>query len=206
MSDFAPWSSGKPSLSGAFAPVFDERDDTDLTVEGEIPPSLRGVFMRNGPNPQFKPDDRYAYPFDGTGMIHGIYIENGRARYRNRWVLTKELLEERAAGHRIYNSTFNAAPHADLANTNIVYHAWRYLALYEGGVPYEVNRDIDTVGLFNYGGALPNVMSAHPKLDPATGELLSLAYDINTSGLTYLRADKTGRIDRVVPFQAPRPT
>ncbi|WP_158902540.1 carotenoid oxygenase family protein [Burkholderia sp. L27(2015)] len=205
MSDFAPWSSGNPSLSGAYAPVFDERDDTDLTVEGEIPPSLRGVFMRNGPNPQFEPDDRYAYPFDGTGMIHAIYIENGRARYRNRWVLTQELLKERAAGQRIYNSSFSAAPHADLANTNIVYHAGRYLALYEGGVPYEVNRDIDTVGLFNYDGALPNFMSAHPKLDPATGELLSLAYDLNTSGLTYLRADKTGRIDRVVPFQAPWP-
>jgi len=102
--------------------------------------------MRNGPNSQFKPDDRYAYPFDGTGMIHAIYIENGRARYRNRWVLTKEVLEERAAGHRIYNSSFSAPPHADL-NTNIVYHAGRYLALYEGGVPYELNRGIDTVGL-----------------------------------------------------------
>lgn len=139
-------------------------------------------------------------------MIHAIYLENGRARYRNRWVLTKEVLEERAAGHRIYNSSFGAPPHADLANTNIVYHAGRYLALYEAGVPYEVDRDLNTVGLFDYNGRLPTVMSAHPKLDPATGELLSVAYSSQTGALAYLRADKTGRLDRIVPFQAPWPT
>jgi carotenoid cleavage dioxygenase-like enzyme len=200
------WSSDSPFLSGAFAPVFDERDDTKLTVEGAIPDRLRGVFMRVGPNPQFKPDNHYAYPFDGTGMIHAIYIESGRARYRNRWVLTKEVLEERAAGHRIYNSNFNSPPHADLANTNIIRHGGRYLALYEAGVPYEVDHDLNTRGLFDYDGKLPTVMSAHPKLDPATGELLSIAYSSETGALAYLRADKTGRLDRIVPFQAPWPT
>jgi carotenoid cleavage dioxygenase len=201
-----PWTSENRSLVGAFVPVFDERDDADLTVEGDIPPVLRGAFMRNGPNPQFQPDDRYAYPFDGTGMIHAIYLENGRARCRNRWVLTKEVLEEQAAGHRIYNSTFSAPPYADLVNTNIIRHAGRYLALYEAGVPYEVDRDLNTVGLFNYDGKLPSVMSAHPKLDPVTGELLSIAYDASTGALAYLRADKAGHLDRIVPFQAPWPT
>jgi carotenoid cleavage dioxygenase-like enzyme len=74
-----PWTSNNPVLTGAFEPVFDERDDANLKVEGEIPRGLRGVFMRNGPNPQFKPDNHYAYPFDGTGMIHAIYIEWARA-------------------------------------------------------------------------------------------------------------------------------
>ena len=205
MSKIEPWRSENPFLSGAFVPVFDERDDTDLTVQGDIPRALLGVFMRNGPNPQFRPDDHYAYPFDGTGMIHALYLENGRARYRNRWVLTKEVRVERSAGHRIYNSTFSPPPHANLANTNIVYHAGRYLALYEAGVPYEVDRDINTVGSFNYNGRLPSVTSAHPKLDPVTGELLSIAYHADTGALAYLRADKTGQLDRTVPFQAPWP-
>jgi carotenoid cleavage dioxygenase-like enzyme len=199
------WSSTSPALSGAFAPVFDERDDADLKVQGEIPPGLRGVFMRNGPNPQFQPDEHYAYPFDGTGMIHAIYIENGRVRYRNRWVMTNEMRAERSAGHRIYNSSFSAPPHADLANTNIIHHAGRYLAIFEAGVPYEVDREINTVGLFDYGGKLPTVMSAHPKLDPHTGELLSLAYSARTGALVYLRADRAGQLDRIVPFQAPWP-
>lgn len=198
-----PWTSNNPVLTGAFEPVFDERDDADLKVEGEIPRGLRGVFMRNGPNPQFKPDDHYAYPFDGTGMIHAIYIENGRARYRNRWVMTAEMKQERTAGRRIFNSSFSAPPHADLANTNIIYHAGRYLALYEAGSPYEIDRDINTVQLFNYEGKLPSVMSAHPKLDPFTGELLSVAYDAKTGALAYLCADKEGRLNTIVPFQGP---
>ncbi|MET1028950.1 MAG: carotenoid oxygenase family protein, partial [Dongiaceae bacterium] len=164
MSQIDPWTSENPFLRGAFTPVFDERDDADLAVQGDIPRTLRGVFMRNGPNPQFPPDNHYAYPFDGTGMIHALYLENGQARYRNRWVLTREVLAERAARHRIYNSTFSPPPQADLANTNIVYHAGRYLALYEAGIPYELDRDIKTLGAFNYDGNLPSVMSAHPKL------------------------------------------
>jgi carotenoid cleavage dioxygenase len=201
--NMSAWSSDSPFLSRAFAPVFDERDDADLPVQGRIPEALLGVFMRNGPNPQFKPDERYAYPFDGTGMVHAVYLADGRARYRNRWVLTKELAEERAAGHRIYNSSFSPPPHANLANTNIVHHGGRFLALYEGGVPYEVDREINTVGRFDYEGKLPRVMSAHPKIDPVTGELLSVEYDLMQGGLVYTRADKTGQLDRIVPFDAP---
>jgi carotenoid cleavage dioxygenase-like enzyme len=73
------WSSDKPALSRAFAPVFDERDDVDLSVEGEIPKGMRGVFMRNGPNPSFGPDPDYAYPFDGTGIVQALYLRGARA-------------------------------------------------------------------------------------------------------------------------------
>jgi carotenoid cleavage dioxygenase-like enzyme len=197
------WSSGRAALSRAFAPVFDERDDVGLVVEGEIPKGLRGVFMRNGPNPRFEPDPRYAYPFDGTGMIHALHLEDGRASYRNRWVVTREFAEESVAGHRIYNSTFSPPPHADLANTNIVHHAGRYLALYEGGLPYAVTADLQTIGLVDYGGQLPGRMSAHPKIDSLTGEMLSVAYDMKARTLTYLRMDPQGRVDRNVTFQPP---
>jgi carotenoid cleavage dioxygenase-like enzyme len=112
------------------------------------------------------------------------------ARYRNRWVVTAEMKQEQTAGRRIFNSSFSAPSHADLANTNIIHHAGRYLALYEAGAPYEVDSDINTVRLFNYDGKLPSVMSAHPKLDPFTGELLSVAYDAKTGALAYLCADQ----------------
>lgn len=197
------WSSANPFLNRAFEPVFDERDDADLTIQGQLPQGLRGVFMRNGPNPQFEPDANYSYPFDGSGMVHAVYLEGGRARYRNRWVLTRELAEERAAGRRLYNSTFSPPPYANLANTNIVHHGGRFLALYEGGVPYELDRQANTVGSFDYQGRLPGVMSAHPKIDPRTGELLSLQYDLEKGMLTYMRADRQGRVDRVVGFPAP---
>jgi carotenoid cleavage dioxygenase len=201
----ATWSSSSPFLSRAFAPVFDERNDADLEVHGQIPAGMSGVFMRNGPNPEFEPAAHYAYPFDGTGMVHAVYFDNGRARYRNRWVLTKELAQEQAAGHRVYNPSFGPPPHANLANTNIVHHAGRYLALYEGGVPYELDRELATVGPFDYQGALPRFMSAHPKADPATGELLSLEYDLYTGMMRYLRADRSGMLNRRMAFTSPWP-
>ena len=199
------WRSDNRGLVGALAPVFDERDDPDLLIEGQLPAGLNGVFMRNGPNPQFEPDKYYTYPFDGTGMIHAVYLQDGRARYRNRWVLTRELAEERAAGHRIYNSSLAPPPSANLANTHIIHHAGRYLALFEGGPPYEIDRALNTVGLFTYQGKLPDVMSAHPKADPVTGELLSVQYRLDTGELLYLRADRSGHLNRIVPFKSPWP-
>lgn len=198
-----PWQSTNPALSGTLTPVFDERDDVNLAIEGELPQGLQGVFMRNGPNPMFEPGPGYTYPFDGTGMVHAIYLEDGQARYRNRWVRTREFNEETAAGGRLYNVGFGPPPHANLANTNIVRHAGRFLALYEGDLPYQLDADLNTLGLFDGQGKLPGVMSAHPKLDPATGELLSVSYDLETGTLHYLRATPTGELDRCVPIVAP---
>jgi carotenoid cleavage dioxygenase len=82
------WTSADPHLSGNFAPIGPELSVDDLpVVAGRIPPALRGAYMRNGPNPLFKPI-AFAYPMDGDGMIHAVYFDNGRARYRNRFVRT----------------------------------------------------------------------------------------------------------------------
>jgi carotenoid cleavage dioxygenase-like enzyme len=61
-----------PYLSGNYAPVQDELEMQNLTVIGEIPKDLIGIYMRNGPNPAFPPIS-YTYPYDGDGMIHAIY-------------------------------------------------------------------------------------------------------------------------------------
>src|SRR4029077_106119 len=96
------WTSSDPYLSGNFLPVQREVDAGDLPiVAGRIPPDLSGAYMRNGPNPLFKPTS-YTYPMDGGGMIHAVYLDNGRARYRNRFVQTSSLAVERRAGRAIY--------------------------------------------------------------------------------------------------------
>ena len=66
-----------PNLQGGFAPIHMEVDAPDLVVEGEIPNQLRGVFFRNGPNPQFSPRGDYHW-FGGDGMIHGFYFAEER--------------------------------------------------------------------------------------------------------------------------------
>jgi carotenoid cleavage dioxygenase-like enzyme len=99
------WTSGDPHLSGNYLPVEREIDADKLPVmAGRIPPDLSGAYMRNGPNPLFKPI-YYACPMDGDGMIHAVYFENGRARYRNRFVRTDALKAERRAGRAIYGSS-----------------------------------------------------------------------------------------------------
>jgi carotenoid cleavage dioxygenase len=82
--------------------VGPELDAADLPViAGRIPPDLSGAYMRNGPNPLFKPIS-FTYPMDGDGMIHAVYLDNSRARYRNRFVQTTSLAVERRAGRAVY--------------------------------------------------------------------------------------------------------
>src|SRR6185312_5404132 len=80
--DTAPiaWASDDPHLTGNFVSIGPEIEACDLQViSGRIPADLEGVYMRNGPNPRLRPIV-YAYPMDGDGMIHAVYLKNGRAR------------------------------------------------------------------------------------------------------------------------------
>ena len=73
-------------LQNNFEPVFDEIDVADLRVMGAIPPALDGLYVRNGSNAQNADNPHW---FLGDGMLHGIRLQQGRARwYRNRYVRT----------------------------------------------------------------------------------------------------------------------
>ncbi|HVJ97011.1 MAG TPA: carotenoid oxygenase family protein, partial [Acidimicrobiia bacterium] len=86
-----------PYLSGVYEPVHKEIDAPKLSVQGELPAGLRGLFLRNGPNPMFEPKGRY-HIFDGDGMLHAITLDGeGNASYRNRWVRTEGLAAEERA-------------------------------------------------------------------------------------------------------------
>ena len=169
-----------PDLIGVFRPVDDEIEEADLPVIGKIPEDLRGVYLRNGPNPKFPPLGSYTYPLDGDGMIHGVWLADGRARYRNRYVLTKGLQAEIRAGRALWGGLMTpVVPSADLVGPdqdpegdkllpgiNIVRHAHRFLALGEGTAPYEMTEELATVGRYDFAGSLPLGMCAHPKIDP----------------------------------------
>ncbi len=205
-----------PFLAGVFAPVHDELDVHDLAVTGTIPSQLTGVYMRNGANPQFAPPGRYHW-FDGDGMVHAVYLDGGRARYKNRWVDTPGLGHERAAGHGLFGGILNFTfPPAELmeecgifknaANTNIVAHAGKYLALWEGGLPTVITRELDTVGQSDFNGTLLGAMTAHPKWCTETGELIFFGYD-PVAGPPFLRyhvADRSGVLTHSAEIELPR--
>jgi carotenoid cleavage dioxygenase-like enzyme len=197
-----------PFLAGNYAPVRSE-DDFDLKVTGQIPAGLNGALYRTGPNPQFAPRGAYHW-FTGDGMVHGFFIEDGKARYRNRWVRTPKWQAENAAGRALYGSFGQPAePGAPLtdggvANTNIVPHAGRLYALEEAHEPYEMNpKTLETGAYGKTGGRF----TAHPKIDPVTGEMVWFAYSAGSVPLNnqidYGLTDANGKVVRRDRFDAP---
>jgi carotenoid cleavage oxygenase len=162
-------------LEGNYAPVAHEVTDTELAVTGSLPAALSGRYLRNGPNPLFPPEPSSYHWFTGEGMVHGIRLREGRAEwYRNRWVRSGEVA--RALGEPVRPGPV----HADMdfaSNTNVIGHAGRTFAIVEAGArPYELTYELDTVGPTDFGGTLPGGYTAHPKRDPATGELHAISY------------------------------
>jgi carotenoid cleavage dioxygenase-like enzyme len=211
----APASSDSPYFHGLLAPVDDEREDLDLEIEGEIPAGLNGIFVRNGPNPQFRPEGAY-HPFDGDGMLHAVYFEDGRARYKNRWIESKGLLAERKRGRACYGSIGEFKPPAqdvmeeagmmkNNANTHFIRHAGRYFALMEAGQPTQTTRELETLGECDFDGKLVGPMTAHPKIDPVTGELIFFAYSPVPPYLRYHVVDASGALVHSIEIDIPNP-
>ena len=190
-----------PFLQGNFAPWRLEGTADDVEVIGAIPRELNGTFYRNGSNPAYEPRGRYHW-FDGDGMIHAITLRDGRAAYRNRYVQSDGLKEERAAGQALYPGLLDISPTEAprfkvTGNTNIVHHAGRLLALVEAALPTEMQAGtLETLGLYDFGGKLFGPMTAHPKLDPETGEMLFFGYSPFPPYLQYHVADRSGALVR----------
>lgn len=193
-----------PQCTGLLEPVG-ERDYTDLKVEGTLPPRLEGMFVRNGPNPQFVPDGWY-HSFQGDGMLHAVRLEDGRASYRNRFVQTRGYLAERKRGSAMYGGAFDAPNLRNRplvknpANTHIVHHAGHTLALCEGGPPYEVElSDLSTRGEYRFGGKLKSSFTGHPKRDADSGEMVFFGYTFTPPFLHYGVVDDDGTLSHFVP-------
>ena len=204
-----------PFLKGLMAPVADERDDHDLQVVGEIPQALRGMFVRTGPNPQFAPLGAY-HPFDGDGMLHAVYLEDGKARYRNRYIESKGLLAERRRGRACFGGMSNFQfPDRDVlaesgvlkntANTAMVRHSGRYFSLLEAAPPTEFDRELRTVGEHDFGGRLQGPMTAHPKVDPVSGEMLFFGYSPTSPYLRYHEVNAAGDLVHSTDIDIPAP-
>jgi carotenoid cleavage dioxygenase len=189
-------------LRGNLAPVKEEHTLTDLTVTGTIPAELDGRYVRNGANPITGVSD---HPFLGDGMIHGVRLRDGSAEwYRNRYVQTpfvsdpdRQVIDMAASLTDMTSSK---------ANTNIIGHAGRLLALEEGHFPYVLDGDLTTVGPTDYDGRLTGSFTAHPKICPVTGELIGFGYSMMEPYLTYLRVSADGRLEQVENITVGGPT
>jgi len=176
-------------LRGNYAPVTEEVTEFDLTVHGTLPPELDGRYLRNGANPKSGWSPHW---FAGDGMIHGIELGGGKAKwYRNRWVQTRALTDKDA---RMVGDDGSVDRTIGVSNTHVVGHAGKILALVESSFPCELSPELETVGVYDYDGALQSAMTAHPKLCPITGELHFFGYGFSEPYLVYNRVAADGTL------------
>jgi carotenoid cleavage dioxygenase-like enzyme len=201
-----------PMIEGLYAPVFEENVFTAMTVIGEVPRDLNGVYLRNGPNPRFRPQGRYHW-FDGDGMMHAAHFENGRVTYRNKWLRTDAFAAETLARRATYWGVMEThkdrtdRPMKDSANTDVIGHAGVAVASwYLGGTPYFVHPlTLETLGKAEFARGLHGGFSAHCKVDQHTGELLFFDYWNEAPYMTYGVVGPDGRLKHHVPIELPGP-
>ncbi|MGH9186330.1 MAG: carotenoid oxygenase family protein, partial [Acidimicrobiales bacterium] len=209
-----------PYRSGVWRPNTTEFDAADLEVDGDLPGDLNGVYLRNTENPLHPPIEAY-HPFDGDGMVHAMRFEAGTASYRNRFVRTAGFEAEREAGRSLWAGLLEDPKLAerpgwcarggmkDASSTDIVVHAGRALTtFYQCGEPYALDPGtLDPLGVEAWAGRLPDGwgLSAHPKVDHATGELLFFNYGKAAPYMHYGVVDGANRLVHYVDIPLPGP-
>jgi carotenoid cleavage dioxygenase-like enzyme len=203
-------------FSGHNAPSRVECDIFDLVVEGALPAEFNGAWYRSIPDPQYPPmlgDDTY---LSGDGMVSLFQFENGHVDFKMRYVQTDRWKNERAARrslHGLYRNPYTDDPSVrgkrrGAANTTPIYHAGRLFALKEDSRAWELDPvTLATVGEWSYGGRLRSqTMTAHPHLDPDTGEMYFFGYEaggLATRDVAYCVADRNGELVREDWFEMP---
>lgn len=205
-----------PYMNGAWTPTHEEWDAADLTVIGEIPKDLDGIYVRNTENPVHDPIGVY-HPFDGDGMIHAMAFQGGRAEYRNRFVRTKGFLAEAEAGGPLWAGIAGHPRDSkrpgwgaqgslkDSSSTDVVVHAGKILStFYQCGEGYRLDpatlADLGTEAWVPADG-----ISAHPKVDEATGELLFFNYSKTAPYMHYGVVGADNRLKHYIPIPLPGP-
>ena len=209
--------SNHPYLNGAWTPQHAEVTATDLDViEGRIPDDIDGIYLRNTENQLHQPLGRY-HPFDGDGMIHQIDFSGGKASYRNRFVRTRCFQAEQDAGGSLWGglmdkSSLSKRPgfgaHGSLkdsSSTDIIVHAGKAVStFYQCGEGYVL--DPETLEQEGVASWVPlDGISAHPKVDQRTGELLFFNYSKHAPYMHYGVVDRSGKLAHYVPIPLPGP-
>ncbi|HET8708519.1 MAG TPA: carotenoid oxygenase family protein, partial [Pseudomonadales bacterium] len=151
-------------------------------VQGKVPDAVTGTFFRIGPGRNEIGGEKFGHWFDGDGMMNSVSFFPKGIRYRNKYVRTPKYKAETKAQHIVKRSFGHNAPGgilanfgrlpANCANTSLVYHAGKLLALWEGGRPWQLDPStLDTVGEYDFNKRLHPLaaFSAHGKTSARNG-------------------------------------
>jgi carotenoid cleavage dioxygenase len=188
----------------------------NLEVEGSIPAEIDGAFFRAVPDNAHAPMFEDDIALNADGMIACFNIEGGAADYAIKYVETERYLAEKQARRALfgrYRNPFTDDPSVagkdrTLANTTPVWHAGRLFMTKEDGRAYEINpHTLETAGKWDFYGALRSeTFTAHPRVDPTTGELFFFGYEAGglcSREIAYGIADKDGKLISEQWFEQP---
>ncbi len=72
-------------------------------------------------------------------------------------------------------------------------------------MPYELDSSLATIGLYDFAGAVGDAMTAHPKIDPASGEMLMFRYAVTPPYLVLRTVDTVGALVHETPIDTAAP-
>ena len=205
-----------PYRNGAWTPNFDEYDADDMEVIGEIPADIDGIYVRNTENPVHKAIGKY-HPFDGDGMLHMMRISGGKAEYKNRFVRTRAFEAEAEAGEALWIGCMGKPDRSkrpgwgahsylkDSSSTDVLVHAGKILSTFwQCGEGYRLDpQSLDTLGI--EGWTPIDGISAHPKVDLNTGELMFFNYSTHWPYMHYGVVDAENQLQHYIPVELPGP-
>ena len=203
-----------PDMGKIITPLMHEHDNAVDEIDGELPSGLTGTLYRIGPGKWEVGRTLMHHLFDGDGMVAQFAFDGRSVRFRNRYVRTPQFRDGMVAGRARKPGVGTALPGgfwtnfakpkgpANAANTGIAVHAERLLALWEGGPPYRLDPDtLETLGVDDFRGRLRGMLkafSAHPKWDPATGEMFNFGQEfVPFPSLNCWKVDRRGRMRRL---------
>lgn len=201
---------------GLNTPTHIEASAHDLQVEGEIPAEIDGAFFRALHDPAYPPRFEDDVILSRDGMISKIEIRDGRVSTGVRYVRTARFLAENKAGKALfgrYRNPFTDDPlvagvDRTVANTTPYFHAGRLYICKEDGLPYRIDPvTLETLGKWDYQGKVRSeTLTAHPKIDPDTGELFLFGYEADglaSTRMAYYVFSPSGEIVNEVWFDTP---
>ncbi|KAK4591904.1 hypothetical protein RGQ29_016389 [Quercus rubra] len=160
-------------------------------------------------------------------MVHGLRIKDGKATYVSRYVRTSKLQQEEYFGGAKFSKlgdlkglfglirvfmqrlreklkVLDVSYGTGTGNTALIYHHGKLLALQEFDKPYVLkvleDGDLQTLGMLDYDKRLAHSFTAHPKVDPFTGEMFTFGYSTSPPYITYRVISKDGFMHDPVPI------
>ncbi len=213
---------GDPRAPDFFAPERFEASIYDCEVIGQIPSSLTGAFVRVSTEWLYPPRFEHDAILSADGLVSMFRFKDGVVDFTARWVRTERWERNRAAGRQLYGLYRN--PYTDdpairaetlarpasrtVANTNVMAHAGKLFAMKEDGLPYELDPvTLATRGTLTFGGGYESeTFSAHPKIDPESGEMIAYGYEaegLASNAIHLYSIGRDGRVTRKARISAP---